>query len=89
MTLEQLSSLTEDELALCLFIVNRVFPVKPKIEVTPRGLTWFRPGVLEKKIMDSFQKIKPEYHGLFSSVLNKLDIKHEIRYETPPSGSKA
>jgi len=88
MTLEQLSSLTEDELAMCLYIVNVLHPMSPPMEIPPRGLTWFRPGVLEKKIGDSFQQIKPEYHGLFSSVLNNLGVQHEIRYETPPSGSK-
>ena len=88
MTLDQLSSLTEDELALALYVVNVLFPVEPKIEVPPHGLVWFRPGVLEKKIGDSFPRLKPEYHGLFSSLLNKLGVKHEIRYEQPNSGSK-
>jgi hypothetical protein len=87
MTLEQVSSFTEDELAMILYIINHIQPTDPHMEIPVNGLVWFKKGVVEKKIMDSFQKVKPEYHSLFSSILNKLGIEHEIRYEVPASGS--
>ena len=82
MTLDQLESLTDDETGFALYVVNHLFPV-PNIEIPPRGLTWFRKGELEKKIMDSFPRVKRESHPIFSSLLNKLGVQHEIKYEQP------
>ena len=87
MTLEQLSSLTEQELDMCLYVVNVLAPVPGVPDIPPHGLTWFKKGVLEQKIGGSFQQVKREHHSIFSSLLNKLGVQHEIKYETPPSGS--
>jgi hypothetical protein len=87
MTLYQLESLTEEELGMALYIVNTLKPLKPSIELPPRGLTWLRKGELEKRLMESFSFIKPEAHPIYSSLLNKLGIQHEIKYEQPPTGS--
>jgi len=85
MTLDQLDSLTEDELVMALYIVNHLFPVSLVGEISPRGLTWFRKGELEKKIQQAFPHIKREAHPVFSGLLNKLGLPHEIRYEQPPA----
>jgi len=87
MTLEQLSSLDEKELEMALYIVNVLNPIKPEMEIPPRGLTWFKKGVLEKILIDSFNQVKPEYHPIYSSLLNKLNIEHNITYNAPPTGS--
>ncbi len=85
MTLNQLDSLDEQELCMVLYIVNVLFPLDiPKMQFEPRQLTWFRKGELEKKIQAAFPHVKREAHPIFSSLLNKLGVAHEIRYEQPP-----
>ena len=83
MTLAQLHRLDEHELAMVLFIVNHLTPVLP-YEIPPQGLTWFKKGMLEKKIGEAFPALKHEAHSIFSSLLNKLGVQHEIKYEQPP-----
>lgn len=78
MTLEQLSLLSDDELNMCLFIVNHIAPKQISYEIGPRDLCWFRKGILEKKLAESFDKVKPDYHSIYSSLLNKLSIQHKI-----------
>lgn len=88
MTLAQLESLDDMELALILYIINNVYPVDiPKMQFEPRHLTWFRKGVLEERIQRSFPLLEKSAHPVFSSLLNKLGVAHEIRYEQPVSGS--
>ena len=84
MTLDQLESLTEQEWAMALFIVNHLFPVQG-IEIPPRGLIWFRKGILEQKIQAAFPHVTREAHPVFSSLLTKLGVAHEIKYEQPPA----
>lgn len=83
MTLEQFDSLTEDEMAMALYIVNHISPVV-SYEIPPKGLLWFRKGALEARIQAAFPHVLKEAHPVFSSLLNKLGVAHEIRYETPP-----
>jgi hypothetical protein len=84
MTLSQLDSLTEDELAMCLHVVNILQPVKPPLEIQPRGLTWFKHDMLVKKIVDSFQEVKPEHHSVYVSLLQKLGVQANITCNPPP-----
>lgn len=84
MTINQLDSLTEDELIMALFIVNHLFPVPLVGELPPQGLTWFKKGVLEEKIKAAFPHVHMGAHPIFSSLLTKLGVQHEIRYESPP-----
>jgi hypothetical protein len=84
MTISQLESLSEEELELALYIVNVVAPQGFPIEMSPRGLTWFRKGTLEKKFLEIFPKLKPEGHAIYSSLLTKLGVQHEIKYEVKP-----
>lgn len=87
MTRHQLKSLSEDELAMALFVVNHLSPAISGSELPPEGLTWFRKGALEQKLMGSFNHLTKEAHPTFSSLLTKLGVAHEIRYEQPPTGS--
>lgn len=100
MTLNQLETLTEEEVVLALVIVNQIDPpCIPKMEFERRHLTWFKHDMLVKKILDVFPKVKPEGHDTYKSLLEKLGMKIEIRKNivpslvmpdsgsTPPSGS--
>lgn len=87
MTLHQFNSLTDDEVGFVLYVVNTLSPVSPGYEIPPNGLVWLRSGVIERKIQEAFPHVKKEAHPIFSSILNKLGVKHEIKYEQPPSGS--
>jgi hypothetical protein len=41
--------------------------------------------MLVKKLLDAFPSLKPEGHTSYSSLLKKLGIQHEIKYEQPPT----
>ncbi len=84
MTISQLESLTEPELEMALYVANVLRPVRPPIEIPPRGLTWFKKGELEKKLVECFNNVKPEAHPIYSSLLTKLGVQHEIKYEQKP-----
>ena len=85
MTLSQLESLTDDELAMALYIVNVLKPVQPPMgEIPPRGLTWFKHDMLVKNIVDCFSLVKPEFHAIYLSLLTKLGVKVEIKQQPPP-----
>ena len=90
MRIEQLQSLTEDELAMVLYIVNVLKPMEPKMEITPRLLTVMNHAFLVKKLVDSFNLVKPEAYPIYSSLLTKLGIDHKIEVkapEAPPTAS--
>jgi len=90
MRIEQLHSLTEDELAMLLYIVNVLKPVEPKIEITPQLLTVFKHSALVEKIVNCHGAVKPEAYPIFFSLLTKLgvDLKIDAKPpEAPPSGS--
>lgn len=80
MTLNQLKTLTEDEMALALYIVNVIEPLDiPKIELEPRHLTWFRHDALVHKLVRAFPRLLPEGHPIFVSLMEKLGVKGEIK----------
>jgi hypothetical protein len=85
MTLNQLDSLTDDEIAIAMVAVNDICPMTfPKIQFTnPRQLTWFKHDALVKKLLDAFPRLSPEGHATYSSLLHKLGVQHEIKYEQP------
>lgn len=85
MTLSQLSSLTEDELAMCLYIVNVLQPTEPPLEIPAKGLVWFKRDALIKKVTDVFPQVKPEYHSIYLSLLEKMGVKVEIHKQPPPA----
>ena len=88
MTLNQLAELTDDELCACLYVINVLSPLKiPGCEFSPENLTWIRHDMLIKKLLDNFPKVKQEHHPIYSSLLTKLGVKHEIKYNAPTTGS--
>ena len=70
---------------LPLFLcTNTISPTtNPKMEFEPKHLVWFRHDMLAKKLVDAFPSLKPEGHAIYSSLLKKLGIQHEIKYEQP------
>ena len=88
MTLNQLQTLTEEELALALVIVNVIDPPGiPKMEFEPRHLTWFRHDALIQKFLQVFNRLLPEGHATFISLMFKLGVKIEIQQVSAPETS--
>jgi hypothetical protein len=74
MRIGQLKSLTEDELALCLYIVNVIAPTTfPKLEYTPRQLTWFKHDALLWKVAQQEAKLTDEGKKIFHGLMTKLN----------------
>jgi hypothetical protein len=94
MTLNQLQTLTEDELAMALYIVNVIDPLTlPQMEFTPQQLVWFKHDMLIQKLLNAFPRLKPEAFSIYLSLMEKLGVKVEIRQtpqpELPTSSSTA
>lgn len=74
MTLSQLHSLDEDEIALLWFIINKVNPPVVSWEMDPSLF----PSINHQKLMDRVLQcekfIKPEHLSKFSSLKNKLSV---------------
>ena len=89
MTQQQLDSLTEDELAVLFYVVNVVSPMTfPQMEFDLNSIKWFRHDMLIRKLLDSFNRLKPEGHATYTSLLEKLGVKIEIKkHESPPPTS--
>lgn len=86
MTLNQLQDLTEDELALALYVVNVISPPEsPKMTFEPRHLTWFKHDALVKKLLGIFNQLKPEGHATYVSLMQKLGVCVEIKQQPPPN----
>ena len=80
MTLNQLETLTEDELAVALYIVNVIAPpVAPVMTFEPRHLTWFKHDMLIKKFLEVFPRLKPEGHATYVSLMQKLGVCIQIK----------
>ena len=89
MTLNQLHSLDEQELAIAVFIVNVIAPPGlPKMTFEPRHLTWFKHDLLIKKFIDAFPSIKPEGHATYISLMQKLGVCIQINQTPPPNENK-
>src|SRR5690348_8372078 len=85
MTLNELETLTEDELALALYIVNVIEPVQvPKMEFEPRHLTWFKRDALIQKLLRAVPRMHPEGHPIFISLMAKIGVTVEIKQNPPP-----
>lgn len=85
MTLNQLQTLTDDELGMALHIVNEISP--PGIPPGPfseRELTWFKHKLLVQKFIDAFPRLTPEGHEIYVSLMQKLGVKVEINVVQPP-----
>ncbi|HOS15542.1 MAG TPA: hypothetical protein PKX15_00735 [Bacteroidales bacterium] len=78
MTLNQLYSLTDEELGMALYIVNHLEDSSNKIQYNPHNLTWFKHDALIKKFLRAFEQIKPEGHTIYVSLMKKLGVHIEI-----------
>lgn len=86
MTLSQLDALDENELAMCLYVINTVSPIFPYLEILPKNLTWIKHDCLIKRLIDAFPQVLPQYHITYSSLMLKLGVKVEITPQSiPPS----
>lgn len=88
MTLAQIEDLNEDELAMALYVVNVVAPpVVPQMTFEPRHLTWFRHDHLINKFLSIFNRLKPEGHNTYVSLMQKLGVCIEIKQQPIPEQS--
>lgn len=74
MKIEQLKSLTDDELAMLWGCINIVKPTVMNIELEPQLFT----SINHKKLMDRLtgckKLLKEEHHEIFDGLLNKLRV---------------
>ena len=85
MTNVHIESLDESEQCMLVYIVNHIFPTTfPKIEHDFNSIKWIKHEHLIRKLIDAFPKIKPENHNIYSSLLTKLGVPHQInRHDAP------
>jgi hypothetical protein len=81
---EFIQSLNEDEMSLLLYFVNVVGrPLSHNIPFEVNDLKFFRKDILTKKLLDSFNKLTPDGHPIFVSLMEKFGVKVEIKQEEP------
>ena len=86
MTLNQLETLSEDEVALALYIVNVVAPpALPKMTFEARHLTWFNHEQLIKKFLNVFHQLNSDGHSVYVSLMQKLGICIQIQQHPIPN----
>ena len=71
MRIETLNSLTEDELAMLLYIVNSDPPLPIK-EVTPGLILCYKDDILTFQVSQWGEKVKPEYKHIFDQLMFKI-----------------
>ena len=78
---EIISSLNEDELAMLLFIVNKIFP--HCFEIDEKIITSYKYEAIRQQLLFIRDKVKDEYQNIWASLAEKLEIieKKEIRPE--------
>lgn len=75
MTREQLKSLTDDEMSMLWFIINKVNPqVLMNVELEPELFTSIRHKKLIDRIMKCKVHVKPEHMPVFDGLIGKLKI---------------
>ena len=80
MTLNQLETLSQDELDMALYVVNVVAPPDlPKMTFEPRHLTWFNHEQLIKKFLGIFPNLNPDGHATYVSLMQKLGVCIQIQ----------
>lgn len=89
MTLDQLNSLTDEELGMALYIVNVLKPIETNPNLSPRLLTAIKHPALVQKIVESFDLVKPEAHEVYSSLLKKLGVEFKIEKKEDKENDKS
>lgn len=75
MKLDHLQSLTEDELAILWFCINKINPpVLSGSELEPSLFVAIKHKKLMDRLLQCGQYIKEEHHSLFAGLLNKLKV---------------
>lgn len=75
MKLEQLESLTEDELAMLWFILNKVNPpVLNGVELESSLFVSIKHRRLMDRILQCAQHVKDEHRAVFTGLVNKLKV---------------
>lgn len=76
MTREQLKSLTDDELSMLWFIINKINPVILKdIELEPVLFTSINHKKLVERIMKCKVHVKTEHMSVFDGLVSKLTVR--------------
>lgn len=89
MRIGQLQSLTQDELALLLYIVNVIDPISiPKMEFGPKELLWFKHDALLWKLAQQEPKLTPEGKEIFQGLMSKLNKTPQQEQEEYERASK-
>lgn len=75
MKLEHLESLTEDELSMLWFCINKVTPsVIAGVELEPSLFVSIRHKKLMDRILQCAQHVKEEHQSVFNGLVNKLKV---------------
>ena len=79
-----INSLSEEEMGMLLYFVNVASrPLSHKIQFEINDLKFFRKDVLAQNLVSSFDKLTPEGHPTFISLMEKFGVKVEIKKEIP------
>jgi len=75
MKLEQLKSLTEDELAMLWFCINKINPpVLAGVELDPELFVAIKHKKLMDRLLQCAQHIKDEHRSVYAGLMNKLKV---------------
>jgi hypothetical protein len=75
MKIEQLNSLTEDELAMLWGCINVVKPtILQNVELETQLFTSINHKKLMNRLLDSKKLLKEEHHAIFDGLVNKLRV---------------
>ncbi len=75
MKLEQLKSLTEDELAMLWFCINKINPpVLAGVELDPELFVAIKHKKLMDRLLQCAQHIKDEHRSIYAGLMNKLKV---------------
>lgn len=87
MRLEELKSLTDDELTMLWYAVNKINPpVLDGVELEPSVFCSIKPSAIRQRIDQLEPAIKDEHKSIYDSLRHKLNMPPIIA-ETPISGS--
>jgi len=75
MKLSHLESLTEDELALLWYCINKINPpVLAGVELEPSLFVSIKHRRLMDRLLNCAQYLKPEHQTVFAGLVNKLKV---------------
>lgn len=75
MTIEQYKSLSEDEIDLIWFCINKINPpILKKVEIDPEHFVCIKHRYFIEKLNHSRSQVKEEYLPLFDGLIKKLSV---------------